>query len=103
MSDVPIAERLLAVFDDLPAQHQVAARWLMDHPDDAALLSMREQAKRAGVPPATMTRLAQRLGYDGFDGLRELYAASLRERADHFAGRTEKLLQRRALDGDAAF
>lgn len=103
MSDAPIAERLLAIFDDLPAQHRVAARWLLDHPDDVALLSMREQAKRVGVPPATMTRLAQRLGYEGFDELKEVYVASLRGRSDHFAGRTEKLLQRRALDGDAAF
>jgi len=103
MSDIPIAERLLAIFDDLPAQHQVAARWLLDHPDDVALLSMREQAKRVGVPPATMTRLAQRLGYNGFDELKEVYAASLRLRVGRFAGRTEKLLQRRALDGDVAF
>ncbi|MBZ6075780.1 MurR/RpiR family transcriptional regulator [Microvirga puerhi] len=102
MSDAPIAERLLAIFDDLPPQHQVAARWLLDHPHDVALLSMREQAKRVGVPPATMTRLAQRLGYDGFEELKEMYAASLRGHAEHFAGRTEKLLQRRALDGDAA-
>ncbi len=103
MSETPIAGRLLAIFDDLPAQQRVAARWLLDHPDDVALLSMREQAKRVGVPPATMTRLAQRLGYDGFDALKEVYVTSLRGRSDHFVNRTEKLLQRRALDGDVAF
>jgi DNA-binding MurR/RpiR family transcriptional regulator len=103
MPDAPIAERILAIFDDLPAQHRLAARWLLDHPDDVALLSMREQAKRIGVPPATMTRLAQRLGFDGFDGLKEIYVAFLRGRPDHFADRTEKLLRRRTLDGDAAF
>ena len=40
---------------------------MLDRPDDVALLSMREQARRAGVPPATMTRLAKRLGLEGYD------------------------------------
>ncbi|MEZ0168759.1 MurR/RpiR family transcriptional regulator [Microvirga sp. TS319] len=102
MSDTPIADRLLAIFDTLPAQHRVVARWLLDRADDVALLSMREQAKRIGVPPATMTRLAQRLGYNGFDELKEVYVTSLRERSDHFADRAERLLQHRALDGDVA-
>lgn len=102
MAKTSIADRLIGLFDQLPAQHRVAARWLIDHPDDVALLSMREQAKRAGVPPATMTRLAQRLGFDGFDGLRDVYAATLRGRADDFRGRTEELQARRELDGDEA-
>lgn len=102
MPKAPIADRLVALFDELPAQHRVAARWLIEHPDDVALLSMREQAKRAGVPPATMTRLAQRLGFDGFDGLRDIYAASLRGRPNDFLGRTEELQARRELDGDEA-
>jgi DNA-binding MurR/RpiR family transcriptional regulator len=96
------AHRLIDAFDTLPAQHRAAARWMIDNPEDVALLSMREQAKRAGVPPATMTRLAQRLGFDGFDELRETYAEAMRGRPDHFAGRAEALLARRDLDGDAA-
>ncbi len=103
MPKTSIADRLIGLFDQLPAQHRVAARWLIDHPDDVALLSMREQAKRAGVPPATMTRLAQRLGFDGFDGLRDVYAATLRGRADDFRGRTEELQARRELDGEIWF
>jgi DNA-binding MurR/RpiR family transcriptional regulator len=102
MQEIGITARLLDAFEDLPAQHRAAARWMLDNPEDVALLSMREQAKRAGVPAATMTRLAQRLGFDGFDGLRETYAASLRGRPDHFAARAEKLLTRQGLDGDAA-
>ena len=103
MSESAVTSRLLDLFDALPTQHRVAARWMLDNPEDVALLSMREQAKRAGVPPATMTRLAQRLGFDGFDGLREVYATSMRGRPDHFVGRTQELQARRALDGDAAF
>ena len=40
---------------------------------------MREQARQAGVQPATITRLAKRLGMDGYDEVRELYAAAVRD------------------------
>ncbi len=72
------AQALAARIDSLPAQLQKAARWIEAHPHDAALLSMREQAGRAGVQPATMTRLAQALGYDGYDTVRALHADALR-------------------------
>ena len=35
--------------------------------------SMRELAKRAGVPPVTLVRIAQRLGFSGFEAFREVY------------------------------
>jgi hypothetical protein len=41
--------RLKADFDTLPPQLKEAARWVIDHPDDVALLSLREQARRAGI------------------------------------------------------
>jgi len=97
-----VEDRLLSAFDDLPPQLQTAARWLLDHRDDVAFLSMREVARRAAVTPATMTRLAQRLGYDGFGGLRELFANAVRARAVPFRERAEGLTARRDLDGDSA-
>src|SRR6185312_14790436 len=72
------------------------------HPTDVALLSTREQARRAGVTPATMTRLAQRLGLAGYDGVRKLYADAVRRRPDSYRGRAEELLARRDSEGDAA-
>jgi DNA-binding MurR/RpiR family transcriptional regulator len=97
-----LRNQILSRFDKLPAQLQAAAKRLLDHPDDVALLSMRELAKRAEVPPATMTRLAQRLGFDGFEPLRKLYVDALRGRADTFKDRAEGLLARQDLDGDPA-
>src|SRR5258707_15447558 len=76
---------------------------MLDRPDDVALLSMREQARRAGVPPPTMTRLAKRLGLDGYDSVRELYAGAVRAGTLGFAGKAgvqveaQKLLGERAL------
>jgi DNA-binding MurR/RpiR family transcriptional regulator len=98
-----LRDQILSTFETLPGQLQAAAKRLLDHPEDVALLSMRELAKRAEVPPATMTRLARRLGFDGFEPLRKLYADAVRGRPDTFKDRAEGLLARRDMDGDAVF
>ena len=102
MAIVAIEENLLSVLEELPPQLRSAARWLLDHRDDVALLSMRELARRAGVTPATMTRLAQRLGFEGFGDLREHFADAMRSRTGLFRERAEELHARRNLDGDHA-
>lgn len=94
--------RLKAGFDDLSPQLKEAARWVIDHPADVALLSMREQARRAGIAPATLTRLAKRLGLHGYDGVRKIYADVVRQQPDNYRGRAEELLDRRDSEGDAA-
>lgn len=101
MAQPPLAETLTALFDGLPQQLQAAARWVLDHPADVALLSMRDQARRAGVPPVTLTRLAKRLGFNGFDDLKAIYAQSMRGRPDNFRDRAEELVARRGIEGDA--
>jgi len=93
---------LTAGFDELPPQLKEAARWVIDHPADVALLTMREQARRAGIPPATLTRLAQRFRLEGYDEVRKLHAEAVRRRPDSYRGRAEQLLQRRDSEGDEA-
>ena len=79
-----LQDRLIARFDTMPPQMQIAARHLIDHPQDIALMSMRDLARRAGVSPATMTRLAQFLGAEGYEDLRREQADTIR-RGDGFA------------------
>lgn len=93
---VSFARLLAARFDGLPARMQQAARWIEAHPRDVALLSMREQARRAGVQPATMTRLAQALGYEGFDALRAEHATALRHAPSGLARQADDRLPLRA-------
>ncbi len=93
---------LKSSFESLPAQLQEAARWVIDHPADVALLTTREQARRSGVGPATMTRLAQRFGLKGYEELRKLYADAMRRRPESFRGRAQELLERREAEGDPA-
>jgi DNA-binding MurR/RpiR family transcriptional regulator len=94
--------RLKKGFASLSPQLKVAARWVIDHPADVALLSLREQARRAGIPPATLTRLGQRLGLQGYDGVRKLHAEAVRQRPENYRGRAEELLERRKTEGDSA-
>src|SRR6266508_3193223 len=102
MHATAIAARLKAGFEDLPMQLREAARWVVDHPVDVALLTTREQARRAKIAPATLTRLAQRLGFPGYDQIRKIYADAVRRRPDSYRGRAEELLVRRDSEGDAA-
>ncbi|RWM00971.1 MAG: MurR/RpiR family transcriptional regulator [Mesorhizobium sp.] len=74
-----MAELLVERFENMPPQLRVAARFVLDHPKDVALMSMREQAQQAGVSHSTMMRLARWLGLEGYEDMRSLYARALRE------------------------
>jgi DNA-binding MurR/RpiR family transcriptional regulator len=90
-----LAERILDEFASMPPRLQAAARFVLEQPQDVALLTMREQARRAGVPPATMTRLAQRLGLSGYEELRGSYAAAIRKSAASYEAKATRLVARR--------
>lgn len=87
MADGPLSERLIAGFDSMSEQFQLAARYIIDHPHDVALLSMRDQARLARVQPSTMTRLAKYLGLSGYDEVRQIYAEAVRGGDVGFAGK----------------
>jgi DNA-binding MurR/RpiR family transcriptional regulator len=68
-----IIERLLADFDELPGQLQLCARYLIDHPHEVGLQSMRTLAANAEVQPNSFVRLARHLGFEGYDAMRERF------------------------------
>jgi DNA-binding MurR/RpiR family transcriptional regulator len=102
MDHGPLTEQIVKAFDNMSAQLQAGARYVLDRPRDVALLSMREQARQAGVQPATMTRLAKHLGMDGYDEVRELYAAAVRGGDLGFAGKAGAQVVSQKLKGDKA-
>jgi DNA-binding MurR/RpiR family transcriptional regulator len=102
MSQGPLTNQIVETFDEMSAQLQAAARYVLDRPRDVALLSMREQAREAGVQPATMTRLAQRLGLEGYDAVRELYAEAIRNGDLGFAGKVGVQVAHQKLKGERA-
>ncbi|MDP3069579.1 MAG: MurR/RpiR family transcriptional regulator [Opitutaceae bacterium] len=102
MNQESISGRIVQALDGLPEQLQSAARYVLENPRDVALLSMREQARRAGLQPATMTRFAKRLGLDGYDRVRELHAEAIRQHGLGFAGKARAQASTQKLKGDRA-
>ena len=86
----PLRDRIIAQYDAMSAQLQQAARYVIEHPEEVALVSMREVARLADVQPATMTRLAKFLGLPGYDELRAQHAAVLRRGNDGFAAKVRQ-------------
>lgn len=100
MEKGPLADRIVSCFDSLSDQLQHAARYLLEHPHEVALMSMREQARQANVQPATMTRLAKQLGYDGYDDIRQIYADAMRSAGTGFASRVGAQAESQKKKGD---
>ncbi|WP_255011796.1 MurR/RpiR family transcriptional regulator [Roseovarius sp. M141] len=85
-----LSDRIIARFDAMSPQLQLAARHVLENPQEVALVSMRRLARSAGVQPATMTRLAQFLGLTGYEDIRAHYSEAIRLRADGFAARARE-------------
>lgn len=66
-----LTQRIDAHLERLSPELQRAARWVREHPAELSLQSMRESARAAGVSAPSMTRLAQALGFAGFEAMRE--------------------------------
>jgi DNA-binding MurR/RpiR family transcriptional regulator len=86
--------RLREIYDSLSPQLQRGAKYILERPDEIAFTSMRQLAQRAEVQPATMVRLAQRLGLDGYEDLREPFRDELRQQPSGYGRRARQLLAR---------
>ena len=91
-----VQDRILAELPQLSSQLRKAARFLVDHPDEVALASMRVLATHADVTPTTFVRLARRLGFESWAALRRPYENRLRSRKATFSAKAEALVLRRA-------
>ena len=79
-----IAE-IQARYAQFSPQFQAGARYLVDHPDDVAVSSMRSIATRARVQSAALVRLAQQLGFAGWPELKSIFVERLRTRPAPYA------------------
>lgn len=80
-------------FDTMSPQLQLAARHLLDHPEDVAVSSMRSVASQARVNPPTLVRLAQSLGFGGWQALRQLCIAHFRTHPKPYAAKAKSLIR----------
>jgi DNA-binding MurR/RpiR family transcriptional regulator len=78
-----LLDRLRNALPDLPPQLAAAGRHLAAHPFEAATRSMRQFAAEAGASPASCTRLAQALGFAGWEELRQAAIEEQRQPAPY--------------------
>src|SRR6266478_785098 len=80
---------LCSALPSLPMRLQEVGRFVAANDYDATTRSMRELATVAGADPASFTRLAQALGYSGWDALRAALTEARRPvQSSPFSGRT---------------
>ena len=95
--------RLVDAFSTLTPELQKAAKFILDHPEDVGLYSMRTVAKGAGVKPATVSRLSKSLGYAEYELMRRPFRDRLRSSEPGFSSQLEDVQKRGADDTRALF
>ncbi len=63
--------------DGLPDRLQVIASFAVQHPNEMALSTVSQLAKRMGVQPSAIVRFANNFGYDGFTNMQQVYRVRL--------------------------
>lgn len=101
MSPSTLSHLLSEQIGHMPFQLQIAARFVLSHPKDVALMSMRRQARAAGVSHSTMKRLADWLGFEAYDELRGVYANVLGDSDGVSADLNGHLAQAISVDGNS--
>ncbi len=86
-----ILSRLIEEMESMSPQLRKAAAYVLDHPGDVGLASVRELAAAAEVKPNTLVRMARAVGFDGFDEFREPFRAELRAGVNAFPDRAKWL------------
>ena len=85
---------ILARFSSLSPKLQDAAKFVVDHPNEVVIGSMRTLAERAGAQPATLVRLAQQLGFAGWPELKDAFADGLGLHSESYGERAKSLAAR---------
>ena len=97
-----VLDRLSAEIADLSPQLRRAARRVLDHPNEVAVLSMRAFAAKAEVNPPTMMRLARRFGFAGYEAFRAVFQAPLVRPGESFRARASWLQELALAEGGTA-
>ncbi len=66
---------------------------MIDSPDETAAKSISELAKEHGLHNSSITRLAQKLGFQGFHDLKGLFRSNLKKQHSYYTDQVKHLLQ----------
>lgn len=99
-----LISHMQAELSSLSPRIRAAARYLLDNPNEIAVRSMRQIALAADVRPNTLVRLAQALGFEGYEELRDPFREAMRRGNDTIPERARALQhQSRAGSGGELF
>lgn len=96
-----LKDTIRAQFDGMTATQQKAARFVLEHPNDVVTASMRTVSARVEIPPATLVRFAQLLGFDGWPELKAALVQDMGLGSEPYAHKARSLVDR-ARDGGLA-
>ena len=85
-------ENIVSQFSTLSPELQRAAEFCLQNVNIMVVQSMRAFAAQAGVKPATLLRLAQRLGFSGWGELKDAFIDDLGLRNDTYVSKAKKLV-----------
>ena len=94
-----LIEQLTQSYPGLSPQLRKAAAYILENPGNVATLSMRKIAANADVPPPTLPRLAQSLGFQTYESFREIYRHKLQNQNKGYSEQAG-LLQRYQQNND---
>jgi len=93
-------DTLRALIEDryprLPARLQTAVRFLVDHPAQAAVETIKTLAEGAGVQASVIVRLAKALGYTGFSDMQVVFRSALLAQSQSYGERVRATGSRNA-------
>jgi DNA-binding MurR/RpiR family transcriptional regulator len=98
-----IDDRLRHLMPSARGPLAAAIRFILAHREEVPVRSMRELAKRAGVAPVTLVRLAQKLGFEGFDEFREVYVQAFINGQSRNRGQAAQLMSLAQAEGALGF
>jgi len=72
---------------------------MLKSPARTAVLTISEIAADANVDPATLSRLGQKIGFDGFNGLHDIFRRHVTDNARFYSDHMEQLIERTSYQG----
>lgn len=86
-------------YPKLSGQLQRIARYVLENPNDAALETVSELAKRVEVQPSSLVRFAKTLGYDGYSNVQTVLRSRLISEIPSYRDRIRSLNSQRTGTG----
>lgn len=86
-----ILERLAGELTDLTPEARKAATYVLENPNDVGVSTVREIAQAANVKPNTFVRMAQQVGFEGYEDFRVPFREAIRSGAADFPERARWL------------